>query len=77
MTATQVLKKTFRIINTFRVTKWHLAVDTGDHTHNARLYPLNFLPGNFNHLHVNFRNESYLLLKIRNRPWKIINAFLR
>ena len=73
----QLLKKIVRIIKTFRVTEWQLAVDTGDHTQNAQLYPLNFLPYAFKHLHINFSNENYLLLKIRNRPWKILYAFLR
>lgn len=73
----QLLKKAVRIIKTFRVTEWRLAVDTGDHTRNAQLYPLNFLPGTFRHLQINFRDENYLVLKIRNRPWKILYAFLR
>ena len=72
-----LLTKTVRIIKTFRVTDWQLAIDTGDQTCNAQLYPLNFLPGTFRHLHINFSTESYLLLKIRNRPWKMVYEFLR
>jgi len=71
------LTKAARIIKTFRVIEWQLAIDTGDQTRNAQLYPLNFLPGAFRHLDINFRNESYLYLKIRNRPWKMVYEFLR
>ena len=69
--------KIVRVIKTFRVTKWELAVDSGDYSRNAQLYPLNFLPYTFKHLYVNFRDENYLLLTIRNRPWKILYSFLR
>jgi len=72
-----LLKKIVRIIKTFRVTEWRLAIDTGDHTRNAQLYPLNFSPRTFRHLYINFSDENYLLLKTRNRPWKILYAFLR
>jgi hypothetical protein len=77
MKISRVLKKAIRVIKTFRVTEWHLAIDTGDHTCNAQLYPLNFLPYTFKHLHINFHDQNYLVLKIRNRPWKILYAFLR
>ena len=77
MKTTLLLKKIIRIIRTFQVTEWQLAVDTGDHSRNAQLYPLNFLPGAFPHLQINFRDENYLVLKTRNRPWKIVFAFLR
>jgi hypothetical protein len=72
-----MIKKILRVIKTFRVIEWRLAVDTGDHTRNAQLYPLNFLPGMFQHLQINFRDENFLVLKITNRPWKIIFAFFR
>jgi hypothetical protein len=58
------------------VEEWRLAMDTGDYILNARLFPLNFLPGCRNHLHINFLEENYLYLKIRNYPWKIIYAFV-
>lgn len=73
----RMLEKIICVTRTFRVTEWQLAVDTGDHAGNAQLYPLNFLPYTFGHLHVNFRNENFLLLKVRNRPWRILYVFLR
>ncbi|MBL7747832.1 MAG: hypothetical protein JNM19_10420 [Chitinophagaceae bacterium] len=77
MGLTRIITKMVRVIKTFRVTEWKLAIDTGDHTLNARLYPLNFFPHLFKHLAINFRNENYLVLTIRNRPWKMLYAFLR
>lgn len=77
MSISRMSKKIIRVIKTFRVKEWQLAVDCGDHTRNAQLYPLNFLPGTFKHLHINFSDENYLVLKIRNRPWKILYAILR
>jgi hypothetical protein len=73
----RILVKAWRVIKTFRVTEWRLAVDTGEYVHNAQLYPLNYLPYTFEHLYINFRDENFLVLKIRNRPWKMLYAFLR
>ena len=73
----QKVKKMIRVLQTFRVTEWKLALDTGDYTRNAQLYPLNFIPYTHEHLHINFTGENYLLLKIRNRPWNILVAYFR
>ena len=77
MKISRVLKKLIRVLKTFRVTEWQLAVDTGDHTVNAQWYPMNFLPYTYKNLQINFIDENYLVLKMRNRPWKIVFAFLR
>ena len=77
MKISRVLKKLIRVLKTFRVTEWQLAVDTGDHTVNAQWYPMNFLPYTYKNLHINFIDENYLVLKMRNRPWKIVFALLR
>jgi hypothetical protein len=66
-----------RVLNSFRVTEWELAIDTGDYTCNAQLYPLNFIPYAFEHLQINFTGDNYLLLKIRNRPVNILVAYFR
>ena len=73
----QKVKKLLRVLQTFRVTEWKLALDTGDFTRNAQLYPLNFIPYAAEHLHINFTGETYLLVKIRNRPWNILIAYFR
>lgn len=77
MSLGRMMTKMLRVIKTFRVTEWKLAIDTGDNVRNAQLYPLNYFPHLFKHLAVNFRDENYLVLTIRNRPWKMIYAFLR
>lgn len=71
------LVKIIRVIKTFRVTEWHLAVDTNDSILNAQLYPLNYWRGIYGHLHINFNEENFLFVRIRNRPWKILYAFIR
>lgn len=73
----QFMKKMIRVFRTFRITKYELAVDTDDYALNARLYPLTLLPYAYGHVRVNFNNENYLAFTIRNRPWKIVYAFLK
>ncbi len=69
--------KLIRCIKTFRVEEWKLALDSGDYTINAQLYPLNFMAGLRGHLNINYMEENSLYLKIRNYPWKILYAFIR
>jgi hypothetical protein len=71
------LRKLFNLTKTFRVTKWRIAIDTGDDVRNAWLYSLNFYPGISPHFYVNFFDESYLLLEIRNAPWKMVYALMK
>lgn len=71
------IQKMVRVLKTFHVTEWKLALDTGDYTRNAQLYPLNFIPYAAEHLHINFTGETYLLLKTRNRLWNILIAYFR
>jgi len=69
--------KFLNLIKSFRVLKWELAIDTNDSIKNAWLYPLNFVPFTRQHLFVNFSDENYLFLVIRNAPWKVVYALLR
>ena len=70
-------RKFFNVIKTFQVKKWQLAIDTGDVTRNAWLYALNFTPSTRRHLYINFTEENYLLVIIRNAPWKLAYAFIK
>jgi hypothetical protein len=70
------LKKFANVVKTFRVTRWQFTMDTGDAAKNAWLYPLNFYPGTRHHLYINFLDENYFLLEIRNSPWRLIKAFI-
>lgn len=71
------LKKIGRLLRTFRVREWDCHLDTGDYILNAQLYALNFWPAFQHHLQVNFEDRNYLYLKITNRPWKLLFAWLR
>ena len=73
----RMIKMIIPMAKTFRITEWKLALDTGDYSLNAPLYPLNFLPFAVNHILINFQNENYLVLKVRNRPWKMLIVFLK
>ncbi|MFI5133127.1 MAG: hypothetical protein ACHQEB_02270 [Chitinophagales bacterium] len=73
----QLLKKMIRVMKTFRVIEWQLGIDTGDYVRNAWLYPLNFLPDSRGHMQINFRDENYFFIRIKNHPWKILYAYLR
>jgi hypothetical protein len=69
--------KMINCLKTFRIKEWKLSIDTGDYSLNARLYPLNFVPGFQHHLDINFMDRNDCSIKIVNAPWKILYAFLR
>jgi hypothetical protein len=69
--------KLLNVIKTFRVTKWRIAIDTSDDVRNAWLYSLNYYPGIGRHFWVNFVDENYFLLEIRNTPWRLVKAFMK
>ena len=68
-------RKFFNVIKTFQVKNWQIAIDTGDVTKNAWIYGLNFSPYLRQHLYINFTDENYMLLIVRNAPWKLAYAF--
>lgn len=70
-------RKILNVVRTFRIEEWKLAIDTGDYARNAQIYPLNFLPKLSGHMQINFNDENYLYVRIRNRPLKMLYAFLR
>jgi hypothetical protein len=69
--------KMVNCVKTFRIREWKLSIDTGDYSLNARLYPLNFVPGFQHHLDINFMDRNDCSITIVNAPWKILYAFLR
>jgi hypothetical protein len=66
-----------RVLKTFKIMEWQIAIDTGDPIRNAWLYPLYFSRRAWKHLYINFIDENYLVIKIRNTPWKLAFAFMR
>ena len=71
------MQKAIRVVKTFKVRDWQLAIDTGDYTTNAKLYPANFFPYFFRHIEVNFLSENYFYIKVENNAWRILYAFIR
>jgi hypothetical protein len=71
----KILIKGIRVIRSCHVQQWELALDTGDYTHNAFLYPLNYASYFHQHLQVNFNDENYLFVRIRNKVWRMLYAF--
>jgi hypothetical protein len=69
-------RKLVRVMRTFHVSEWQIALDTGDYVRNAQLYPLNFIPHLNGHMEINFYEKNYLFIKLKNRPLKILYAFL-
>lgn len=71
------LTRIIKIINTFKVTRFVLDIDTDNCILNAKLYPLfslfNFYGGNF---HVNFQGRNQLVLYVKNRPIDIIRSII-
>lgn len=72
-----LLRKMLKMLRAFRIQEWQLSIDTGNYLYNAWLYPVNFLPYSYGHLHINFNNENYFFIKVRSSPWKMIYAYLR
>ena len=66
----------FEIIRTFRISQLKIAIGGSDNVINAKLYPLNFLPLTRQYVYINFIDENYLLLTIKNQPFRIIYALM-
>jgi len=69
--------KIIKVIQSFHVTQWELAYCSEDFIKDAWLYAINFLPHTRQHVRINFTSENFLLLKIRNAPWRIMYAWIR
>lgn len=73
----KVMNRAIKMLRTFRVIEWKLALDGNDHLSYAMLYPLNFLPYLGGHIYINYEDETYLQLKIRNQPWRMVYAWIK
>lgn len=65
------------LLKSFRVVKFNVAVCNLDYTTNARWYFLNHLPGISKHVHINFEDENYFNLVVKNNAWSIVYAFIK
>ena len=77
ISAARMLKKSGRVLSSFRVRYWNWALDTGDYTLNGRLYPANYLPFLQGHLQVNFNGVNYFSCRVQNRLGRILIAWFR
>jgi hypothetical protein len=71
------LQRIIRVIRSFRVTKWQLAIDSGDYIKNAWMYPLNFIQGMKYHLNINFTDENFLAVTLKNSVWRMLHAWIK
>lgn len=69
--------KFFKILKTFQIVQWEIAFSADDNTKNAYWYWLNFFPLTRRHVHINFIDQNYLVLVIRNKAWRIAYAFIK
>lgn len=71
------ISKILRLIRSFKVVHWQIAIDTNDAVHNAWLYSLNFPPYLRRHIFINFQDINYFTLIIRNTVWRLLYAWIR
>lgn len=69
--------KFIKILKTFHIVQWEIAISADDNTTTARWYYLNFLPFMRKHVHINFIDQNYLVMIIKNKVWRIAYAFMK
>lgn len=66
-----------RILQSFQIRKFKVAIDTGDCIQNARLYPVAaFIDRYVFDFQVNYQDRNYVGLHLVNRPINILKAFI-
>jgi hypothetical protein len=69
--------KFFKILKTFQIVQWEIAFSADDNSKNAFWYCLNFFPLTSGHVRINFFDENYLVLIIRNKASRMAYAFIK
>jgi hypothetical protein len=72
----KTLRKLLPLVKSFRVPVWKISLDTGDYMYNGLLYPLNYFFG-ADHCNINFNEQSYLVLELRNNLGRMLLAWMR
>jgi hypothetical protein len=72
----KMFRKILGVFKTFRVPVWRISIDTGDYVYNAWLYPLNYFIGT-EHCNINFHEENYMVLELRNNLAQMLYAWFR
>lgn len=66
-----------RLLQSFEVRKFRVALDTGDCIQNARLYPVAaFIDRYWFDFQVNYQDRNYLGVHLVNRPVYLLKAFI-
>jgi len=73
----KVIFKILKVLKTFRVVQWEVAFSADDYEKSAYWYWLNFFPLTRQHVHINFMDENYLVLVIKNRMGRVVYAFIK
>lgn len=66
-----------KVLKTFRIVEWEIAYSTEDNVKNAYWYWLNFFPLTRQHVHINFIDENYLIVVIKNKIGRMLYAFIK
>ncbi|EAR01342.1 hypothetical protein [Maribacter sp. HTCC2170] len=70
-------KKIVRLLQTFKVNKFLIDIDTGNCITNAKLYPMfSALNHHIGHFRINFYGNNQLVLHMQNRPINIIKTII-
>jgi hypothetical protein len=72
----KMLRKFLPVVKSFRVPVWKISLDTGDYMYNGLLYPLNYFLGT-DHCNINFNEQTYLVLELRNNLGRMLLAWMR
>ncbi len=71
------IQKIIRVAKTFKIDELYVDVDTGNCITNAKLFPsIVLMNGHGGHFRVNFEGRNQVLLKVQNRPIRIIKSFI-
>lgn len=70
--------KILNLLKSFRLTRFALAIDTSNCITNAKLYPYAaFVNHHFGPCQVNFTGRNLLVLKIENRPIRLLRYYFK
>jgi len=73
----KTLFRILKVLKTFRIVEWEIAYSAEDNVKNAYWYWLNFFPLTRQHVHINFINENYLIVVIKNKIGRMLYAFIK
>lgn len=74
----KVLSRMWRMVQTFHVKEYEVAISPQDYCIAGKLYPLNYLPASrLQNVFINFYGANYFMVKVVSAPWRMMYAFIR